>query len=80
MKRGDLSNRVAWGKGVLSYYTDKYYTQQQIAESLGCSQANVCYWLRKFGLKSYGVRHMENKCDPWPSPIRVGAGAWGKEL
>jgi len=59
MKRGDLSNRISWGRGVLTYYTDRYYTQQQIAESLGCSQVTVSYWLRKFGLLSYGMRNRE---------------------
>ena len=55
MKRGDLSNRIAWGRGVLSYCAEKKWTQQKIADWLGCSQANVSYWARKLRVRTVGM-------------------------
>ena len=55
MKSGDLANKPAWGRSVQQWYTARYWTQQRIAENIGCSQSTISYWLRKWGLKSYGM-------------------------
>ena len=64
--------------GVLSYYTEKYYTQQEIAESLGCSQATVCYWLKKYKMTSYGMRRRERWLTDLRLPSFISAKDWQK--
>ena len=54
----NISN-PCFGRGVLQYCTDRYWTQKQIADFLSCSQPTVSYWLNKFKLKSYGQRRQE---------------------
>lgn len=38
---------------------DQGYSQREIAELCSCSQANVRYWLKKYGLKTKGTSNFQ---------------------
>lgn len=56
-----ITNRIT--KNILQELISKSLSTRTIAERLGCSQTNVRYWLRKFGLTTKASANMTLICE-----------------